>query len=68
MITRRPLGTGPRPATDTPAAAGPRALLAAEAVEVAPAAEATSATSPADRSAAAPGRRHLGPGTAAADH
>ncbi|MFI6006814.1 hypothetical protein ACIA98_41890 [Streptomyces sp. NPDC051366] len=65
MIERRPLGTGPRPATDTPATAGPRARLAAEVAEVAPA---TSATGHAERSAAAPGRRRLGPGSAAADH
>lgn len=65
MIERRPLGTGPRPSTDTPAAAGPRARLAAELAEVAPAAE---ATGPADRSAAAPGQRRLGSGTATAGH
>ncbi|WP_328623213.1 hypothetical protein [Streptomyces sp. NBC_00354] len=65
MIERRPLGTGPRPATDTLATPGPRARLAAEAAEAAPA---TDATGPAEQSAAAPGRRHLGPGSAAADH
>ncbi|MFF4013331.1 hypothetical protein [Streptomyces sp. NPDC001717] len=65
MIQRRPLGTGPRPTTDVPAAAGPRARLAAELA--APAAE---NISPAGRSAAAeaPGRRRLGSGTTAAGH
>ncbi|MFF1344304.1 hypothetical protein ACFVYT_42040 [Streptomyces sp. NPDC058290] len=65
MIERRPLGTGPRPATDTPATPDPRARLAAELAEVAPATEATGHP---ERSAAAPGRRRLGPGRAAADH
>ncbi|MFI8280845.1 hypothetical protein ACIGBH_39390 [Streptomyces sp. NPDC085929] len=53
MIERRPLGTGPRPATDTPATPDPRARLA---------------TGHPERSAAAPGRRRLGPGRSAADH
>ncbi|MFE9222391.1 hypothetical protein ACFYN3_39595 [Streptomyces lavendulae] len=65
MNERRPLGTGPRPATTTPATSGSRARLAAELAEVVPAAEATGR---AEQSAAAPGRRPLGPGSAAADH
>ncbi|MFF9011005.1 hypothetical protein ACF087_35170 [Streptomyces goshikiensis] len=65
MIERRPLGTGPRPATDTPAVAGPRTRMAAELAEVAPAAE---DTSHAERSGATPGRRRLGPGSPAANH
>lgn len=63
MTERRPLGTGP--AADTPTPPGPRARLAAEPAQAAPAAE---ATGPADRSAAAPGRRRLGSGTATAGH
>ncbi|MEV6735216.1 MULTISPECIES: hypothetical protein [unclassified Streptomyces] len=59
MIERRPLGTGPRPATP-PAPPAARARLAAELAE--PSAEDPSAPA---RPAPGSGRRRLGPGAEA---
>ncbi|MCX4547240.1 hypothetical protein [Streptomyces sp. NBC_01565] len=62
MIERRPLGTGPRPATPPAPPAARRARLAAEAE---PPAEDPGAP---ERPAPAPGRRRLGPGAEADGH